>query len=161
MDVSDTPLYRSCVSRLEWEQVVRRPPGDVFEFFSEAANLEGITPPWLHFRLLTPAKVEMRAGVKIEYRLRLHGIPLGWTSLIEVWEQDVRFVDCQIRGPYRLWRHEHRFTAVDGGAATRVQDRVDYLLPLGRLGGLALPLVRHDLRRIFDYRYAAVADLLG
>ena len=161
MDVIDEPPDRSCVRKLEREQVVRRPLGEAFEFFSRAANLERITPPWLRFRLITPASVEMRAGVKIEYRLRLHGIPFGWTSLIEVWDQDIRFVDLQIRGPYRLWRHEHRFTAVDGGAATRVEDRVDYLLPVGRLGGLALPLVHRDLRRIFDYRRAAVADLLG
>ena len=149
------------VQRLERDQIVRRPVHEVFEFFSRAANLERITPPWLGFRLLTASGLETRAGVSLEYRLRLHGIPLGWTSLIEVWERDVRFVDLQIRGPYRLWRHEHRFASVDDGAATRVQDRVDYLLPFGRLGALALPLVRRDLRRICDYRQAAVARLLG
>jgi hypothetical protein len=149
------------VQRLERDQVVRRPLREVFEFFSRAENLERMTPPWLRFRLLTPPGIEMRAGVNIEYRLRLRGIPLGWTSLIEAWERDVRFVDLQIRGPYRLWRHEHRFTAVGGGAWTRVEDRVDYLLPFGQVGNLALPLVRHDLRRIFDYRHQAVARLLG
>ena len=147
--------------RLERDQVVRRPLREVFEFFSRAENLERITPPWLHFRLVTPAHAEMRTGATIEYRLRLHGIPVGWTSLIEVWERDARFVDLQIRGPYRLWRHEHRFMPVDGGGSTRVQDRVDYLLPFGRAGTFALPWVRHDLRRIFDYRQAAVAQRLG
>lgn len=149
------------IRRLEREQIVRRPLPEAFEFFSRAANLERITPPWLRFRVLTAPSVQMRAGVNVKYRLRLHGIPLRWTSLIEVWERDVRFVDLQIRGPYRLWRHEHRFLAVDGGAATCVLDRVDYALPLGRLGVPALPLVSHDLRRIFDYRQAAVARLLG
>jgi hypothetical protein len=149
------------VHRLERDQVVRRPLPEVFQFFSRAENLERITPPWLGFQLLEPRRLEMRAGVNIEYRLRLHGVPLSWTSLIEVWERNARFVDLQIRGPYRLWRHEHRFTATDGGGSTRVQDRVSYLLPFGRVGDLALPLVRHDLRRIFDYRAAAVARLLG
>jgi ligand-binding SRPBCC domain-containing protein len=147
--------------RLEREQIVPRPLRDVFEFFSRAENLERITPPWLRFRFSRPPDADMRAGTSIEYRLRLHGIPLSWTSLIEVWERDVRFVDLQIRGPYRLWRHEHSFTAVKDGGSTRVQDRVDYLLPFGRVGSVALPLVRHDLRRIFDYRQAAVARLLG
>ena len=149
------------VQRLERDQVVRRPLREVFEIFSRAENLERITPPWLRFRLRTPPGVDVRAGINIEYRLRLHGIPLGWTSRIEVWERDVRFVDLQIRGPYRLWRHEHRFTAVDDGASTRVQDRVDYLLPFGQVGNLALPLVRRDLCRIFEYRQASVARLLG
>lgn len=139
---------------------MRRPLDDVFGFFSGAANLERITPPWLRFGLLTPPGLDGRAGVNIP-PLRLHGIPLCWTSLIEVWVRDILFVDLQIRGPYRLWRHEHRFTAMDGSATTRVQDRVDYQLPFGRLGALALPLVRRDLRRIFDFRQAAVARLLG
>ena len=149
------------VQRLERDQIVRRPLGEVFEFFSRTGNLEQITPPWLGFRLLTPPGAEMQAGINVEYRLRLHGIPLGWTSLIEVWERDVRFVDLQLHGPYQVWRHEHRFEALQGGGSTRVQDRVEYLLPFGRAGALALPLVRHDLRRIFNYRQAAVARLLG
>ncbi len=90
----------------------------------------------------------------------MHGLPLRWTSQIEIWEEDRRFVDRQLRGPYGFWRHEHVFTEADG--ATRVRDRVRYALPLGRLGrGAGLWFVRRDLARIFDYRQAAVERLLG
>lgn len=148
------------LGRLEREQIIRRPLPEVFEFFSRAENLERITPPWLRFRLLSRGRVEMHPGALIDYRLRLHGIPIRWTSLIEDWEHDQRFVDQQVRGPYKFWRHEHVFSEVDGG--TRVQDRVNYALPLGRLGELAgLPLVRRDVTRIFDYRRGAVERLLG
>jgi ligand-binding SRPBCC domain-containing protein len=148
------------IERLERVQVVTRPLQEVFDFFSRAENLERITPPWLSFGLLTPGPIEMRTGTTIGYRLRLHGVPLTWVSVIELWDEERGFVDRQLHGPYRLWRHQHEFTEIDGG--TRVHDRVDYALPLGRLGWLVgMPLVRRDLARIFDYRRAAAAVLLG
>jgi ligand-binding SRPBCC domain-containing protein len=145
---------------LEREQLVARPLEEVFGFFSRAGNLERITPPWLQFKLLTPEPIEMRAGTLIEYRLHLHGVPLRWVSRIEEWEHGRVFVDRQLHGPYKLWDHRHEFTALDG--ATVVRDRVRYSLPLGILGELAhAGLVRRDLRRIFGFRRAAVAQLLG
>lgn len=148
------------VQRLEREQIVSRPLPEVFAFFARAANLERITPPWLNFRLLTPEPIEMAPGTLIDYRLRLHGLPLRWTSRIELWEAERRFLDEQVRGPYRLWRHLHEFVPI--GHSTSVRDQVEYALPLGRLGdAVALAAVRRDLVRIFDYRRAAVARALG
>jgi ligand-binding SRPBCC domain-containing protein len=148
------------LQRLEREQVVERPLGEAFAFFARAENLERITPPWLNFRVLAPGPVEMGVGTLIDYRLRLHGMPLRWTSRIELWDEERRFVDQQVRGPFRFWRHLHEF--VPAGDSTCVRDRVDYALPLGWLGNLlGLPIVRRDLTRIFDYRRAAVARLLG
>ena len=145
---------------LDREQVVGRELPEVFEFFARAENLELITPPWLKFRILTPVPVAMRVGARIEYRLRVHGLPMTWVSVIDRWEHGEQFVDQQLRGPYRFWRHRHQFHEVDGG--TRVRDRVEYALPLGGVGDLlGTPLVRRDLDRIFEYRRARVAELLG
>ena len=146
--------------RLEREQVVRRPLAEVFEFFARAENLERITPSWLSFRTLTPGPIEMGPGTLIDYRLRLHGLPLRWTSRIELWEEQRHFVDQQVHGPYRFWRHLHEFVPL--GRGTCVRDRVEYALPLGSVGDLlGLPVVRRDLVRIFDYRRSSVARLLG
>jgi ligand-binding SRPBCC domain-containing protein len=142
------------------EQLVRRPLPEVFEFFARAGNLERITPAWLSFELVTAEPIPMRAGTLIDYRLRLHGLPLRWRSRIEEWVHDRRFVDRQVRGPYRLWRHQHEFEALDG--ATLVRDRVDYALPLGPAGAAARAMfVERDLARIFDYRRTAVEQILG
>jgi ligand-binding SRPBCC domain-containing protein len=124
------------------------PQERVFDFFARAENLELLTPPWLSFRILTPQPIRMGEGALIDYRLRLHGIPLRWRSEITIWEPPHRFVDAQRRGPYRLWVHEHRFTEVDGG--TRVEDRVQYAV----LGGTLIDklLVAPDVKRIFDFR---------
>jgi ligand-binding SRPBCC domain-containing protein len=148
------------VHRLERRQRLGRPADEVFAFFARAHNLERITPSWLHFEVRGTEPGEMGEGTLIHYRLRLHGLPLRWTSRIEEWDPGRSFVDRQLRGPYRLWHHRHTFT--DDGEGTLVGDEVHYALPLGRLGEIAHPLlVKPDLERIFDYRHAAVAGLLG
>jgi ligand-binding SRPBCC domain-containing protein len=101
----------------------------------------------------------MKPGALIEYRLKLHHIPLRWLTRIEAWEPGERFVDVQVKGPYRLWHHTHTFEAHENG--TRVRDEVRYALPLGPLGELAHRLiVRRDLERIFDFRHASVSKVM-
>ncbi len=132
-------------------------PEEVFPIYADAFNLERLTPPWLRFRVLTPPPITMAAGAEIDYRLRLHGLPLRWRSRITVWEPPHRFVDEQIKGPYRRWVHEHTFTSQDGG--TLVSDWVEYGMLGGRLADRLL--VRRDLRRIFAYRQARLTEIFS
>jgi len=132
----------------------------VFAFFADARNLEAITPASMRFRILTPLPIEMRAGALIDYRLRLRGIPVRWRTRIEEWVPDRRFVDVQLSGPYRSWRHTHQFEDAEGG--TRMRDTVEYELPLGPLGDLAHALfVRREVEGIFDHRNRVIGSLLG
>jgi ligand-binding SRPBCC domain-containing protein len=127
----------------------------VFEFFADAHNLERLTPPFLKFHIVSPP-IAMGRGTRIKYRLRLHGIPVGWESEITSWEPPHRFVDLQRRGPYRFWRHEHRFREIDGG--TEVADRVDYAVPGGSLVNSLF--VEPDIKKIFAYRTETLKKLL-
>ncbi len=132
-------------------------PEAVFPFFGDAGNLEAITPPFLRFRVLTPRPIAMHAGTLIEYRLRLHGIPIRWVTQILDWEPGVRFVDSQVKGPYAIWHHTHDFEP-DAGGGTVMTDTVRYALPGGPVGELARRLVvARDLETIFDHRREAVA----
>jgi ligand-binding SRPBCC domain-containing protein len=145
---------------LQCRQRVDLPAPEAFAFFAEARNLEAITPPWLAFSVLTPGAIAMGAGTLIDYRLRLHGLPLRWRTRIAVWEPPRRFVDVQVRGPYALWEHTHTFEPL-GSREVAIGDRVRYALPLGPLGRLAHALfVRRDLDRIFAYRAGAVEAAL-
>ncbi|PYI74342.1 MAG: CDP-paratose 2-epimerase [Verrucomicrobia bacterium] len=125
-----------------------RPIKEVFAFFSDAANLDSITPPWVSFRTVTRQPIEMHVGAVIDYRLRVRGFPIRWRSEITAWEPPYHFVDEQTRGPYRLWIHAHKFESRNGGAL--VCDDVRYAVPFDWL--LHKLIVRPDVERIFAYR---------
>jgi hypothetical protein len=148
------------IRSLHQEQWLPVPRDRVFAFFADAGNLDRITPDFLRFAVLTPRPVEMKQGTLIDYRLRVHGLPMRWQSEITVWEPPHRFVDVQRRGPYRQWIHEHGFEEIDGG--TLVRDRVEYAVP----GWFLEPLVHRwlvgpDLEKVFAFRKTRLAELLA
>ena len=134
---------------LQTEQFFELPCEELFDYFGDAGNLEAITPPWLHFKILTPQPIEMRAGTLIDYQLKLHYVPIRWRTEIACWEPPYRFVDQQLRGPYKKWVHEHTFVEQEGG--TLMTDRVEYEVPGGTL--IHELAVRRDLEKIFQYRW--------
>ena len=142
------------------EHWIQRPLDEVFSFFSDARNLEQITPPWVGFHILFMSTDSIQEGTEIGYRLRLHGVPIHWRTEILEWNPPGRFVDVQRSGPYKLWRHTHEFEAVNGG--TRMIDTVEYALPFGLLGRIAHALmVRRDVQQIFDYRRQRIDAFFG
>ena len=139
---------------LERTQVVEASLDSAWAFFASARNLEAITPPWLRFQIVN-APDELRAGAFLGYRLRLFGWPVDWLTLIESWVPPRGFVDVQVHGPYRVWEHTHRLSAVEGG--TEIYDHVRYAM----LGGRASEaLVRRWLEAIFDHRAGRTAELV-
>lgn len=145
------------VYRLEREQWLPASMERVFEFFSDAANLQALTPDWVGFRILSPLPIAMRAGAQIDYRIALAGVPLRWRTVITHWDPGVRFVDEQQRGPYALWEHTHDFERCGDGILMR--DTVRYALPLGVLGRVAHAVaVQSALGAIFDYRFARIRE---
>ncbi|MCB9495929.1 MAG: SRPBCC family protein [Fibrobacteria bacterium] len=146
--------------RLEMHTRLPGTPAVLFPFFADAANLEKITPGELGFRILTPGPIAMGAGVRIDYRIGLWGVPLRWRTRIETWDPPQAFSDVQERGPYRVWRHLHLLEE-DGTGGTLMTDRVDFELSLEPFSRLVLPLVKLQLRRIFTHRDGALRRALG
>jgi len=141
----------------ESELWLPRPVTEVFPFFADARNLQAITPDWLNFEVLTPGPIEIKAGALIDYKLRVRGLPLRWRTHIKAWEPPHRFVDEQLRGPYRQWIHEHTFVEKDGGTPAR--DVVRYAV----LGGALVDriFVRRDVERIFEFRRMKLVERFG
>lgn len=145
------------LTRVQW---IPRKRAEVFDFFRTPENLVHITPPALGFRILTPPPLTMKEGTLIDYTVGWMGVRMHWRTLITKYSEPECFIDEQLRGPYLMWHHEHRFREIEGG--TEMADVVHYVLPFGVIGRLAhWVLIRRQLRAIFDYREAAVADLFG
>lgn len=131
----------------------------VFAFFSDAENLERITPAELGFHILTPTPFEIKQGALIDYKLTLHGFPIKWRTEITRWEPPHMFEDTQLSGPYKQWIHQHRFTEIEPGK-TLMEDEVRYRLPLEPLGDIANFLIERQVANIFEHRNKAVAEFL-
>lgn len=145
---------------LERRQLIPgRTLAEVFHFFERPENLEQLTPPALRFVILTPSPIRMRAGTLIDYVLRVHYLPIHWRTMITHYDPPHEFVDEQLKGPYAMWHHTHRFRQVPEGV--EIEDLVRYMLPLAPLGELAHPLVRRDLNRIFNYRHKVIGELFA
>lgn len=144
-------LYRA-------EQYIDAPIEKVFQFFSDAYNLERITPPFLNFKINSVSSSPVVQGTLIEYSLKIHGVPISWRTEISRWEPPHVFTDEQQKGPYSKWHHTHYFKPM--GRGTLMSDKVYYRLPVGFLGRFfGLSLVRKDVSQIFSYRRQSVADI--
>jgi len=154
--LSDRESKRNGMRRYQTEMWVDAPIDKVFAFFSDPANLEQITPPWLKFKMLPTERLSIGRGTIIDYRLRLHGIPITWKSEITEWNPPNNFIDVQKKGPYRYWAHTHEF--IESGTGTFVRDSVDYKVPGGYL--VDRLLVRKDIERIFTYRKSKLRELM-
>ncbi|MEZ6125194.1 MAG: SRPBCC family protein [Planctomycetaceae bacterium] len=155
VDIRWCDTTRGWLLTAEQELPVRR--SVLFEFFSDAFQLEQLTPPWLNFRVLTKAPIKIQSGTLIDYRLKLHGIPIRWRTEISAWNPPESFTDRQLRGPYLLWEHLHTFTETASG--TIVRDQVRYQVPGGALVNWLF--VQRDVVRIFRFRQQRMRDLFA
>jgi len=131
----------------------------VFAFFSDARHLDRLTPAWLHVETRTAPPFGMRPGILLEFRVRLHGVPIRWVTEITEWNPPHQFVDEQRHGPYRWWMHTHTFRETPDRTGTEMEDIVHYSAPGGPL--LHALFIARDLRRIFRHRDRALREALN
>jgi uncharacterized protein (TIGR01777 family) len=141
-------------------QFIPAPLAKVFSFFSEAKNLETLTPDFVGFKILKQSTARIEKGTLIDYRINVHGLPLKWRTLIAEWNEGKSFVDTQLKGPYSYWHHEHSFYSVPEG--TLMLDHVTYRVPAGILGkAVAGKFIQHDVKKIFDFRTTKIDEIFG
>jgi len=155
-DLGDgTTLTESTFSARQFVPLSRK---TVFSFFAKAENLEALTPPWLNFHIVKKSTPEIQQGSIIDYKLKIHQIPVTWRTLISEWKPDNHFVDDQLKGPYSKWHHVHSFHEVRGG--TLICDDVTFKVPGWCFGRLLLPLIKKDVQQIFNYRQKKIVELV-
>ena len=146
------------IYKLKKQIFIPAPLEEVFSFFSDAENLNLITPPWLYFKILTPLPIVMEKNTAIDYSIKLLGLRMTWRTEITVWQPPDKFIDRQIKGPYSVWEHTHLFKDIGGG--TQMEDVIRYAVP----GFVLSPLVhflfvRPRLEKIFVFREQKMLEL--
>jgi ligand-binding SRPBCC domain-containing protein len=140
--------------------IINKPLSEVFEFFSKAENLNKLTPPKVHFTILTPLPIPMFPGQIIKYRIKLFGIPFFWKTEITAWNPPFKFEDKQLSGPYVIWNHQHLFKEVDG------KTEMTYILTYNSKGWILAPFlhwlfVDKNVNEIFAYREKRLDEIFG
>lgn len=151
--------HHSGVHTLASEQFLPMSVDEAWDFFSSPRNLTKITPAYMGFNITSQLVGKIYAGQIITYKIALSPrIPASWVTEITHVKEGEYFIDEQRYGPYSMWHHEHRFTAVDGGVL--VSDKVIYKVPLGPIGEIVDRVyIRKQLKGIFEYREKALDEM--
>ncbi len=126
-------------------------PREVYGWHERPGAFSRLTPPWESVRVVSRTG-GLELGSRITLCLRKGPVPITWeVEHVEV-DEGRGFVDEQVRGPFRRWRHEHRFSEA-GTGRTIVEDRVEWEPPLGSLGrALSAPWIEAMLQQLFAFR---------
>lgn len=149
------------MNRIHYTQHLPISLDEAWDFLSNPANLQHITPETMNFQILSGADRPMYAGQIIQYTVKpLLGIKTKWVTEITHVQPKSYFVDEQRLGPYKIWHHQHFLKEIENGIA--MEDIVHYKLPFGILGEIAHPLlVKPKLNTIFEYRRQKLIELFG
>ena len=134
----------------------------VWEFMSNPANLQQITPSYMGFKITSISGNQgMYPGMIISYKVKpVLNLPITWVTEITHVKYLEFFVDEQRLGPYKMWHHQHKIEPIDGGVL--MTDIVTYIPPFGFLGAIANTIfIENQLKNIFDFRKKAVEQIFG
>ncbi|PKO17978.1 cyclase [candidate division BRC1 bacterium HGW-BRC1-1] len=134
------------------ETFIPASPEEVYAFHTRPDALQLLIPPFEKTRVIRPP-TSLEPGTVVELRTRI--FPGIWMTILArhiSHERNRYFEDEMLRGPFKLWRHRHKFLARNGG--TMLRDEVEYHPPGGIIGRILDPwLVRPRLKRMFAYRH--------
>lgn len=141
-----------------WESIVPFSPPHVFAWHERPGAFERFNPPWRPVRVVkSPAS--LRDGAQVAIQLPILGpIALRWELSHRDYRENAQFCDEQVRGPFRVWKHQHLFIP-EGASSCRMRDEIYYQPPLG-LSPL-IPLVNRELQRLFHFRHMALTTDLS
>lgn len=142
----------SSMPEFEYTSHVPVSPAEVFKWHSRPGAFERLSPPWMNVRVVE-RKGGLADGATVTLDLRKGPFHFTWRLRHLDVRESSQFVDEQISGPFRSYRHEHLFeSSGDGGCLVR--DRVCYTLPTGTVAeAIVGGSISKMLGRLFQYRH--------
>jgi len=134
---------------------------EAWDFFSNPANLNAITPAHMDFKIISGLGNGFYPGMIITYKIKpFLGIPMNWVTEITQIKKGQFFIDDQRSGPYKFWHHQHHFRATKNGV--EMTDILHYAAPFGFIGKLVeLIFVNRQVHQIFNYRKKKLDQLFN
>ncbi len=141
------------------ESRIDAPVRNVFQWHARPGALERLSPPWDPLEVIEHSG-GIQKGATVLLKMKAGPIPYRWAAEHTQYQTDRLFQDQQKRGPFAYWQHTHTFEP-DANESCRMQDRIDYALPVDPLSRPFLPVINQKLERIFNYRHTTLAHDLA
>ncbi|MFO0591536.1 MAG: SRPBCC family protein [Polyangiaceae bacterium] len=126
-------------------------PEELFAFHERPEALPLLSPRDGSIRVVKPP-ASLHVGEEAIVKVGFGPLRATWIARHTAYDPPRRFVDEQVSGPFKSWRHEHRVEPCPEGAA--LTDEIHFELPAGPLGRLVAPIVMRTLRKSFEERHA-------
>lgn len=141
--------------------IIKSPIEKVWHFYTDVKHLETITPKEIELKVISTTHQNIVQGQeiwvsgKIFKKIRRR---MKWHSKITFLKAN-EYIDEMLSGPFKKWRHLHRFGSIEGNQ-TEIIDEVDFELPYGILGKVFEGYAYKKLQNIFEYRKKATVKAL-
>lgn len=143
------------VQRIVRRSVIPAPPAAVFAWHARPGALARLSPPWDPVEILE-RRGGLEPGSRVVLRFRVGGLPVRWVAEHRDLEPGRSFTDVQVEGPFRTWRHVHRFLPDPGGCL--LEDDIAFEAP----PGIPVSWILGHLETVFAHRHrTTLEDLLA
>jgi ligand-binding SRPBCC domain-containing protein len=133
---------------------IDQPLEKVFGWHIREGAFERLKPPWEKFKVIGRSGSIQNNGI-VKLRTKIGPISMKWAIKHAEYIPEKQFKDIQIKGVFSSFVHLHLFERF--GTSCMLEDRIEYSLPVGRVGRLAAhQFVDRNLRKIFDYRHRTI-----
>lgn len=143
-----------------YESKISAPAADVFSYHERSSALQRLSPPWEPIRVLEK-NGGIRVGDTVSIQMNMGPFKATWKAKHIEYEENRQFVDLQVKGPFKYWKHTHSFRSINP-LETNLKDTVRLELPFGAYGhALGYSKVRKKLNQLFTYRHITTQNDLN
>lgn len=145
--------------------IIEKPIQSVWNFYTDIKHLEIITPQEIDLKIINATSPNIVQGHELWVSGKLFSKRrMSWHSKITFFKP-FEYIDEMISGPFKKWKHLHRFHDINGNqkttAMTEVIDEIEFELPYGILGRIFEDYAYKQLQNTFEYRETATIRTLA
>lgn len=126
-----------------------------FRWHQNPGAFERLAPPWQPLELAEKIG-GLEDGARLSFYIKKGPFALKWVAEHFDYIENEQFCDFQVKGPFKRWRHKHKFEDA-GRNGCRIVDELQYTAPLGPLNSFIPRFLLSDMiQAMFNYRGAVV-----